>query len=194
MTQATNTQGLYSTKIIAELFELTEQRVNQLAQQKIIPKAGRGLFDLGPTVQAYIRYLRRQGGSVGEMSSWEQRLLKAQAEEREAKARIAKLQADVLDGKLLKLEDVSQQWTARYIELKAAMLEFPRRVAFRFTDPTVRVNVEEEATAFVAELLDRYSREGIMPDSSLAPGDTEKLFETPETDDGKPVGGREQDT
>ena len=91
----------------------------------------------------------------------------------------------MLEGKLLKLEDVSQQWTARYIELKAAMLEFPRRVAFRFTDPTVRVNVEEEASAFVTELLDRYSRDGIMPDSSMAIGDTEECAETTETDDGE---------
>ena len=186
MTKAANTQGLYPTKIIAELFELTEQRVNQLAQQKIIPKAGRGLFDLGPTVQAYIRYLRRLGGALGEVSDWEQRLLKAQALEKEAKARQARYQADVMEGKLLKLEDVSQQWTARYIELKAAMLEFPRRVAFRFTDPTVRVNVEEEASAFVTELLDRYSRDGITPpDSSVASGDTEEGTEAPEAGDGE---------
>ncbi|MBQ9528616.1 MAG: hypothetical protein IJR68_13530 [Fretibacterium sp.] len=109
--------------------------------------------------------------------------MKAQALEKEAKARQARYQADVLEGKLLKLEDVSQQWTARYIELKAAMLEFPRRVAFRFTDPTVRVNVEEEASEFVTELLERYSRDGIMPDSPVASGDTEESTETTEAGD-----------
>ena len=64
-----------------------------------------------------------------------------------------------MEGKLLKLEDVARQWTSRYVEVKAAMLEFPKRVAFRFTDPEVRLRVEEEANAFVVELLERYSRE-----------------------------------
>ena len=62
-----NSSGLYSKKVIAELFNLTERRVEQLAQKKIIPKVGRGMFDLGPTVQAYIRYL--QGLSNGAISA-----------------------------------------------------------------------------------------------------------------------------
>ncbi len=190
-----NSSGLYSKKVIAELFNLTERRVEQLAQKKIIPKVGRGMFDLGPTVQAYIRYLQglSNGAISAEVTDLNQRLLMAQTLEREAKARQAQYQADVMEGKLLKLEDVARQWTSRYVEVKAAMLEFPKRVAFRFTDPEVRLRVEEEANAFVVELLERYSREGILPDCPMGAGTPEEGASPAEGDDGERVGEREQD-
>ena len=127
------------------------------------------------------------------MTDLNQRLLMAQTLEREAKARQAQYQADVMEGKLLKLEDVARQWMSRYVEVKAAMLEFPKRVAFRFTDPEVRLRVEEEANAFVVELLERYSREGILPDGSVGAGAAEKSAPTSEGDDGERMGEREQD-
>ena len=45
-------QGLYSKEIIANLLNISERRVDQLVKKKIIPKAGRGVFDLGSTVQS----------------------------------------------------------------------------------------------------------------------------------------------
>jgi phage terminase Nu1 subunit (DNA packaging protein) len=86
--------GLYGKKTIAELLNLTERRVEQLAQKKIIPKAGKGLFDLGPTVHAYVKYLQgiANGAITADKSEINQRFLQAQAEEREAKASMAKLE------------------------------------------------------------------------------------------------------
>ena len=62
-------QGLYPKETIANLLNISERRLEQLAKQKIIPKAGRGVFDLGPTVQAYVRYL--QGLSSGALKASE---------------------------------------------------------------------------------------------------------------------------
>lgn len=156
---------------MAELFNLTERRINQLVQKKIISKNEDGLFDLWQTVQGYIRYLQgMQNGAIpAEISELEKRLLQAQTIEREAKARKAQFEADVMEGELLKLEDVSHQWESRFVEIKAAMLELPKRLAFRFTDPDIRLNVEEEVISFVSELLTRYSREGICPHLAVAP-------------------------
>ncbi len=154
-----------SKETLAALLNLTDRRINQLAQQKIIPKAGRNRFELVPAIQAYIRFLQGPANSAvpGNEGELKERLLNAQVVEREAKARLAQYQADREEGKLLSLDEVSTQWAARYVELKAELLELPRRVAFRFTDPTVRVAVEEEMSAFVLEALERYSREGIRP-------------------------------
>ena len=93
-------QGLYPKETIANLLNISERRIEQLSKQKIIPKAGRGVYDLGPTVQAYVRYL--QGicsGSIrsDEPSDLDKRLLEAKVLERESKARQAKYRADKME-------------------------------------------------------------------------------------------------
>ena len=93
-----NNQGLYSKEIIANLLNLSERRIEQLAKMKIIPKVGRGLFDLGPTVQAYVHYLQGlASGAIknGEPSELDKRLLEAKVLERESKARILKCRAEI---------------------------------------------------------------------------------------------------
>ena len=93
-------QGLYPTETIAGICNISERRVEQLAKKRIIPKAGRGVFDLGQTVSAYIRYL--QGlcqGSLreSEPSELDRRLMEARVLERESKARQAKYRADMME-------------------------------------------------------------------------------------------------
>lgn len=176
------------------MFGVTDRRIRQLVQKKIIPNVGRGMFDLGPTVQAYIRYLQglSNGAISADTSELSQRLLQAQTLEKEAKARKAQLETGVIEGQLLKLDDVSHQWMSRFVEIKAAMLELPKRVAFRFTNPDVRLNVEEEVVAFVTELLTRYSREGICPDSPVGSEDTTKGALPSSGNNGKRMGKRKQ--
>jgi hypothetical protein len=112
--------------------------------------------------------------------------LKAQAHEREAKAALRQLELDQKKGELVTIEEVKRQWSARLIEFKAAMLEMPKRAAFRFTDADVRLHVEEELSAFVTEVLAKYSRGGIR---ALADGDNNAAEAAP-VDNGKPVGRR----
>ena len=93
-------QGLYPTQTIANICNISERRVEQLAKKRIIPKAGRGVFDLGQTVSAYIRYL--QGLCQGslkdtEPSELDRRFQEARVLERESKARQAKCRADKME-------------------------------------------------------------------------------------------------
>ena len=55
-------QNLQNAAIIAKLFGVTDRRIQQLAKDGIIPAAQKRpyMFDLLPTVQSYIRYLRGQ--------------------------------------------------------------------------------------------------------------------------------------
>ena len=98
-------QGLYSKETIANLLNVSERRIEQLVKLRIIPKAGRGVFDLGPTVQAYVRYL--QGLCSGairntEPTELDRRLMEARVLERESKARQAKYRADMMEQELRK--------------------------------------------------------------------------------------------
>lgn len=96
-------QGLYPTEIIANICNLSERRIEQLVKKRIIPKVGRGVFDLGPAVSAYIRYL--QGLCQGslkdtEPSELDRRFQEARVLERESKARQAKCKADKMEQEL----------------------------------------------------------------------------------------------
>ena len=103
-----NNQGLYPKETIANLLNISERRLEQLAKKKIIPKAGRGVFDLGPTVQAYVRYLQGLcSGAIrsSDTSELDKRLLEAKVLERESKARQAKYKADLLERKVNEAQD-----------------------------------------------------------------------------------------
>ena len=102
-------QGLYPKETIANLLNISERRIEQLVKQKVIPKAGRGVFDLGPTVQAYVRYLQGLcSGSIQsrEPSDLDRRLMEARVLERESKARQAKYRADMLERQMQQQEEV----------------------------------------------------------------------------------------
>ena len=97
------TQGLYPTETIAGICNISERRVEQLAKKRIIPKAGRGVFDLGQAVSAYIRYLQGlcQGSlKESEPSELDRRFQEARVLERESKARQAKCKADKMEQEL----------------------------------------------------------------------------------------------
>jgi phage terminase Nu1 subunit (DNA packaging protein) len=181
--------GLCPKKAIAELFGVTERRVEQLAQKKIIPKAGRGLFDPWPTVQAYIRYLHglANGAISADTTELNQRMLDAKTREGEAKAALRQIELEQRRGDLIALDEARRQWSARLLEFKAAMLEMPKLAAFRFTDADIRIHVEEELNGFVIETLTRYSRDGIF---AVGGGGHAPDAPAPEGGERERVGGR----
>ena len=118
-------QGLYPKEIIANLLNISERRIEQLSKQKIIPKAGRGVYDLGPTVQAYVRYL--QGICNGSIhsekeSDLDKRLREAQVLERESKARQAKYRADKMEQNL------------HIMDFRKRLNRIPEKVAYDIVD------------------------------------------------------------
>ena len=121
-------QGLYSTDIIANLLNLSERRVEQLTKKKIIPNAGRGVYDLGSTVQSYIRYLQGLCSGtikISEPSELDRRLLEAKVLERESKARQAKYRADAMERDL------------QNDELREEILKLPQELLKNFPEKIV---------------------------------------------------------
>lgn len=176
---------------------MTERNVQILAKEKIIPRAKRGRFDLYATAKAYIQHLKdRIGGKIiePEVGDLRGRKLKAETEEREAKAALRQLELEEENGKLIRREAIERQWSARLLEFKAAMLELPKRVAFRFTDPDIKMHVEEEVNLQIVEILSKYSRDGILPDCPLGAGNDAENPETSSADHSQPVGGRKQNS
>ena len=143
-------QGLYSTEIIANLLNLSARRVEQLTKKKIIPKAGRGVYDLGQAVQSYIRYLQGLcSGAIkdSEPSELDQRLLEAKVLERESKARQAKYRADAMEQELTDGK------------LRNNVQEIPHKLDFRLScifsnlDYSDKQKIVREIRAIVEEIL-----------------------------------------
>ena len=104
-------QNLQETPVIAKLFGITERRVQQLAKDGILPVAGKRpyKFDLLPTIQAYIRHLndRLASKDKGEQySTAEFDKLRAEANIKQSKDKIAEMQLKELEGKMHRSEDV----------------------------------------------------------------------------------------
>ena len=118
-------QGLYPKETIASLLNISERRVEQLVKRRVIPKAGRGVFDLGPTVQAYVRYLQGLcggGEKSAEPSELDRRLMEARVLERESKARQAKYRADMME------HDIQDS------RLRSELRKLPGRIQSRIAD------------------------------------------------------------
>lgn len=88
----------YPVATIASLLMVSERRVQQLAQEGVIPKADRGRYELVPTVQGYIRYLQERSvhsdASTIDYAVEKARLTKAQADL--AEIEVAKAREEVV--------------------------------------------------------------------------------------------------
>ena len=74
----------YPVSTISKLFGISERRVQQLAQDGIIPKPEKNQYELVGSVRSYINYLQQRafGKGVGTQDTFVERarLLKAQAD------------------------------------------------------------------------------------------------------------------
>ena len=123
-----------STADIAKVLMLTNRRVQQLARAGTLPrKTPRGPFDLIPTIQAYVRYLKDMGGAMD---------VEVDGESHEqARTRLTKARADIhertalqLSGHLIPLESIESAWTKILTQVRQHIIALPDRVAPRAHD------------------------------------------------------------
>ena len=116
-----------STAEIAKILMLTNRRVQQLARAGTLPReTPRGPFDLVPTVQAYIRYLKERGGLLETEVDGESH--------EQARTRLTKARADIhertalqLGGHLIPLESVESAWTKILSQVRQHIIALPDR-------------------------------------------------------------------
>lgn len=54
--------SVYTKRAIAQILELSERRIEQLAKEGILEEYSQGHYKLLPTIQSYVNYLRSQIG------------------------------------------------------------------------------------------------------------------------------------
>lgn len=126
-------KNMVSAKEIAQFFQVSTRRVEQLKAEGIIKGEGKPTkYDFIPTGMAYIKYLsdkaygREQREAVAEL---EERKLRAEAEIKESKAAIVKMEQDELEGKLHRAEDVEAITTDHVLFLRSMLMAMPGKLA-----------------------------------------------------------------
>lgn len=136
---------------LGEWLNLSPARLHALAREGVIPRQA-GRFELRPAIRAYVEHIR--AGQKGRLTSNPD--LAAQ------KLRIAEEQADKLAianaktrGELLDSKAVAASWARVLVDVRAAMLAIPQRVAGRCAlDRTTAGTLDEEIRAALEALAD----------------------------------------
>lgn len=98
---------------------LTERRIRQMRDAGIIRETKPGLYDMKPTVQAYLAYLRNNTGDLNQQ----------RAELTKTKKELAKLELDEHKGDLHRTEDIEQALTTMLMNFRTKVMSMPAKLA-----------------------------------------------------------------
>lgn len=142
------------------------RRIQQLTQDGVIDtievdNGGRKVrrYDLWPTAKKYISYLQDKaaGRDIKKAAaSKNEEKLQAEIDYKRAKARIAELELDEIEGRMHRAEDVESMTTDLCLAIRSALLALPGRLATdmaEINDPSlIATRVKEEVTDILEEL------------------------------------------
>ena len=126
-------QNLQGVAVIAKIFGVSVRRVEQLKADGIIKGQGKPTkYDLLPTIQAYIKYLSdKANGRAKKETDKQLETDKLEAEKRikTAKADMAEMELEELQGKLHRAEDVEAITTDHVLFLRSMLMAMPGKLA-----------------------------------------------------------------
>jgi len=117
-----------TTDELADLLDLTANRVLALVRAGHIPRVRKGRFERRSAVRAYCNYVRQnpagRGSSNPALTAAKTRAAEAQAEKLETANALARRE-------LIPAVEVEREWSAILREVRAAMLALPSRIQQR---------------------------------------------------------------
>lgn len=118
--------NIYNHKVadVAKALQLSDRRVQQLVQSKLLPEPVNGKYDLAGCIRAYEKYIsdsKIRNVASNELVEQKLRLLKAQAEK-------AEFEMEVLKGKYVEAEWVEFTWSDMVVTFRSKMLSIPGKL------------------------------------------------------------------
>lgn len=177
---------LYPVSTISKLFGISERRVQQLAQEQIIPKPEKNQYELVGCVRAYVSYLQQRafgkGAAPKEIHLERARLLKAQAD-------IAEIELAERAGQLVVVERVEADWLAMVTACRAKLLSIPTKTAYQISSLKDVQEIENFLKRVIYETLSElvtyeHQNENISADGEDGDGSVDSAAGI----DGEPVG------
>lgn len=146
-----------STSVIADITGLTQRRVRQLAEEKVMEKTANGRYELVPVIRKYIMHLRagtdtKQGRSKKEQVKVDLESEKALHER--AKREKAELALAEMRGKMHQAEDVERVMNDMLGAFRAKLLGMPSKIA--------PVLIARNEIAVIQELLQKEIYEALQ--------------------------------
>lgn len=163
-------KSLHSAKALAKLLGLTERRIQQLTKEGTIPAvscAGSYGYELAPTVQAYIAYVKacsQSRGSSEREQALKQQKLEADINLKESQSELQRLKMDITAGKYIPVEKVRQDYARFFVSFKRFALAMPERLIRGMglvSDPLEARRAEKELTGEVTKLLRSFVAAGV---------------------------------
>lgn len=160
-------ETVIGTTELATVLGLTVRRVQQLIQDGTIQTVSRGKISITDAVQRYINYI--SGDHVSEDDKKiEKARMTAEVTIKASKAKIAKLEADELEGKMHRSEDVLDITTDMIVAIRGMLSALPGRLA---------IDVKNARTVAEASTIIRNAVYGVMEEISHYQYDPEKYAE-----------------
>ena len=163
------TPGYCKAEDLASLFALSSQSINQLTRDGVLKKrdtpAGKR-YNVVESTRTYVQYLRDK--AAGRNDALEREALEAEVRIKQAKAQIAELEAQELQGIMHRSEDVAALTEDLLYTIRDSLMALPGRLA-----------VDVAGTATAAEVAEVIKREVylVMKDLSSYTYDPEKYAE-----------------
>lgn len=177
----------YPVSTIAKLFGISERRVQQLAQEGMIPKPEKNQYELVGCVRSYINYLQQRafGKGIGPQDTHLERarLLKAQAD-------MAELDLAEKLGELVSVERVEADWLAMVSACRAKLLSIPTKSAYQVSNLKDTHEIEKFLKRTIHEALSELANyEANEEDIRTSFEDGDGGVDAATGTDGEPVGG-----
>jgi len=139
----------YSIETISKLLMLSERRCQQLVNDGVIPKKGRGQYDLVQCVQGYVNFLRERafGGVANtDQHSEKTRLVSAQAN-------IAEMTDSEMRGDLVKTKDVRRAIFSAARSVRNSMQTIPDRISMPIAGMSDHYDIHELIDSEIMQVL-----------------------------------------
>lgn len=186
----------YETKVIAQLFNVSVRRIQQLTQDGVletvkIPDGGRR-YELVPTIQAYTKYLsdKAYGKNNSEKEAeLRQQKLTAEIALKESQGELHQLKTAIAAGRYIAVEEVTMDYQRFFITFKKFALALPSRLMDyigSYVDPLEGRRIEKAIQQEVQNLLGAFVVAGVVTDP---PPKTSKQADGGPENGGGPVDG-----
>ena len=144
---------VYDVKAIARILNLTERRVRQLKDENIIQeyKGSLGLYDLIPTIHAYLNYLRNRNPDSGENIDYNTERAKLVR----AKRRDIELDVGVKEKDLHASADIEAAMGKMLVNFKSRLMAIPSKLSPVLSKKTDKTDIYKILKDSVDEALNQ---------------------------------------
>ncbi len=144
---------LHDTKAVARFLDVSERRVRQLRDEKIIDEVRPNLYDLLDTNRRYINYLRKRNPESEEAVDYNtERALLVRV-----KRKNEELDLQVRENQLHSSEDVEQVITNMLINFRSRLMAIPARLSPILSKKTDKTEIFKILKAQIDEALNELS-------------------------------------